>query len=85
MKTATIRDLRNHFPRVATWIEQGEPVQITRAGKPFARLVPLAPAKPRRLKMPDVMDRLRRTWGERRFSAGEVEAMRAEELAREDG
>jgi antitoxin (DNA-binding transcriptional repressor) of toxin-antitoxin stability system len=38
MKTATIRDLRNSFPTVAKWIEEGECVEITRSGKPFARL-----------------------------------------------
>jgi len=26
MKTATVRDLRNHFADVAKWIEEGEPV-----------------------------------------------------------
>ena len=40
MKTASIRDLRNDFRRVAKWIEVGESVRIVRRGKPFARLVP---------------------------------------------
>ena len=53
MKTATVRDLRNRFPRVAAWIKQGEPVEITRAGKRFARLVPAESQKPRRFKMPE--------------------------------
>ena len=35
MKTATIQDLRNAFPRVVRWIEEGECVDITRSGKPF--------------------------------------------------
>jgi prevent-host-death family protein len=85
MKTATIRDLRNHFPRVAAWIAEGEPVEITKAGKPFARLVPATPNKPRRFKMPDIMARLNKTWGERVFSAKEVAAMRAAELEGEEG
>jgi prevent-host-death family protein len=85
MKTATIRDLRNHFPRVAAWIAEGEPVEITKAGKPFARLVPATPKKPRRFKMPDIMARLKKTWGERVFSAKEVAAMRAAELEGEEG
>ena len=49
MKTATVRDLRNHFADVAKWIEDGEPVAITRNGKTFATLSPAkptAPAKP---------------------------------------
>ena len=33
MKTATVRDLRNRFARVAAWIAEGEPVEITKAGK----------------------------------------------------
>lgn len=40
MKTATVRDLRNHFARVAVWVENGESVTITRGGKVFATLVP---------------------------------------------
>jgi prevent-host-death family protein len=85
MKTATIRDLRNRFPRVAAWIAEGEPVEITKAGKPFARLVPATPKKPRRFKMPDIMARLKKTWGNRVFSAKEVAAMRAAELEGEEG
>lgn len=85
MKTATVRDLRNHFPRVAAWIEEGEPVEITRAGKVFARLLPAAPAKPRRFKMPDIMARLERAFGDRVYSAEEVARMRAAELEGEEG
>jgi prevent-host-death family protein len=72
MKTATIRDLRNHFPRVAAWIDNGEPVEITKSGKPFARLVPVAPEKPRRFKMPDIMARLDRTFGDKTYDAAEI-------------
>lgn len=53
MKTATVRDLRNRFPRIAAWIEQGQPVEITRAGKVFVRWVPAPIERPRRFKMPD--------------------------------
>jgi prevent-host-death family protein len=72
MKTATIRDLRNRFPRVAAWIDNGEPVEITKSGKPFARLVPVAPEKPRRFKMPDIMARLDRTFGDKTYDAAEI-------------
>jgi antitoxin (DNA-binding transcriptional repressor) of toxin-antitoxin stability system len=72
MKTATVRDLRNRFPRVAAWIEEGEAVEITRAGKVFARLLPAAPAKPRRFKMPDIMARLNRTFGEACYDAEDL-------------
>lgn len=73
MKTATVRDLRNHFPRVAAWIEEGEPVEITRAGKVFARLLPAAPPKPLRFKMPDVMARLNETFGATCYDGKDLE------------
>jgi|LakMenE18May11ns_1017448.scaffolds.fasta_scaffold9535823_2 antitoxin (DNA-binding transcriptional repressor) of toxin-antitoxin stability system len=58
MKSATIRDLRNSFPRVARWIEEGESVEITRSGKPFAKLSPAPVAKLEKPSMPDFMERL---------------------------
>ncbi|MGD0539323.1 MAG: prevent-host-death protein [Verrucomicrobiota bacterium] len=75
MKTANIRDLRNRFPRVAAWIEQGEPVEITRNGKVFARLVPAVPETPRRFRMPDIMARLRANFGDEVYSAEELQGV----------
>jgi antitoxin (DNA-binding transcriptional repressor) of toxin-antitoxin stability system len=75
MKTATVRDLRNRFPRVAAWIEQGEPVEITKAGKLFARLVPATPERPRGFKMPDIMARLRANFGDKVYSAEEIQGL----------
>lgn len=40
MKTATVRDLRNHYSGLLEWIEAGEEIRITRRGIPVARLVP---------------------------------------------
>ena len=40
MKTATVRDLRNHYTEVLRWIDAGEDVLITKRGKVFARLSP---------------------------------------------
>jgi antitoxin (DNA-binding transcriptional repressor) of toxin-antitoxin stability system len=57
MKTATVRDLRNHFADVAKWIASGEQVKITRNGVAFATL---APAKPQRRRKADWAMRLRR-------------------------
>jgi prevent-host-death family protein len=85
MKTATVRDLRNRFSRVAAWIAEGEPVEITKSGKLFARLVPATPEKPRKPVKPDIMARLKKTWGDRIFSAKEVAAMRAAELEGKEG
>jgi antitoxin (DNA-binding transcriptional repressor) of toxin-antitoxin stability system len=72
MKTATVRDLRNRFPRVAAWITQGQSVEITRAGKAFARLVPALAPKRRRFKMPDIMARLDGTYGHICYDAGDT-------------
>jgi len=43
MKTATVRDLRNHYTGILRWIASGEIVQITQRGKAIARLVPEVP------------------------------------------
>lgn len=59
MKSASIRDLRNSFPAVARWIEEGECVEITRSGKPFARLEPIRPEIATPLVMPDFLSRMR--------------------------
>jgi len=40
MKTATVRDLRNNFARLAKWIEHGEQITITKHGQSFAKLSP---------------------------------------------
>jgi prevent-host-death family protein len=85
MKAATVRDLRNNFPRVAAWIAEGESVEITKAGKPFARLVPATPEKSRKPVKVDFAKQLRKTWGSRVFSAAEVAEMRAAELEGEEG
>jgi antitoxin (DNA-binding transcriptional repressor) of toxin-antitoxin stability system len=58
-------------------------VEITKAGKLFARLVP--PAKAPKLVKPDIMAQLKATWGDRIFSAKEVAEMRAAELDGEEG
>lgn len=40
MKTATVRELRNHYAGLMEWIEAGEEIRITRRGKAIARLIP---------------------------------------------
>lgn len=72
MKTATVRDLRNRFPRVAAWIDNGESVEITKSGKLFARLVPIVPEKPHRFKMPDIMARLKQDFGDKVYGSEDI-------------
>lgn len=38
--TATVRDLRNNFAKLAKHLEWGEEITITRRGKPVAKLSP---------------------------------------------
>lgn len=45
MKTATVADLRNHFTTVSKWIHEGEAVEITKRGIPFATLAPVRKRK----------------------------------------
>jgi prevent-host-death family protein len=80
MKTLTVRELRYDFAKVEEWLADGEEIEVTKHGKPVARLSP-----PGREKAP-VFDaeahwrRLRETWGDRVFSAEEVREMREAEL-----
>jgi len=60
MKSATVRDLRNEFPKVARWIEEGECVEITRSGKAFAHLSPVPHSVVSEVVMPDFLARLHR-------------------------
>jgi prevent-host-death family protein len=47
MKTATVRELRNHYSRLMRWVAAGEEVAISRRGKVVARLVPDSASQPR--------------------------------------
>ncbi len=40
MKTATVRDLRNRYTSLLSWIDAGEEIVITQRGKAIARLIP---------------------------------------------
>lgn len=82
MKTATVRELRNDFPRIEAWVNEGESVNISKRGKVIATLVPASAnsGESSVVPKPDIMARLRETWGERVFSLEEVSAMREDEL-----
>jgi antitoxin (DNA-binding transcriptional repressor) of toxin-antitoxin stability system len=70
MKTATIREIRNSFPTVARWIEEGECVVITKSGKPFARLAPIPPESKASLEMPDFMARMKEEFPDESVTTG---------------
>lgn len=80
MKRATIRDLRYDFPNVEALLRNGDEVELTRHGKPIARIVPIPAPPDRKVAKPDVLARLKKTWGKRVFSADEVAEMRHAEL-----
>jgi prevent-host-death family protein len=61
MRQATVRDLRNRFARVLTWIEEGERVKVTSRGRVVATLVPER-RRMRRVSWPDFLARLRTDW-----------------------
>lgn len=63
MKTATVRDLRNDFARVAEWIDGGEKVQLTRHGKVIACIVPVRRSPKKPVEWPDFIARLKRIYG----------------------
>ncbi len=87
MRTATVRELRNDFPRIEAWVHEGESINISKRGKVIAVLVPVcanAASRPGRPKV-DIMARLRKTWGDRVLTMEQVAAMRADELAEDPG
>lgn len=47
-------------------------MEITRAGKPFATLLPAMAKTPRRFKMPDIMARLNHGFGESCYDADDL-------------
>lgn len=64
MKTATVRDLRTKFPVLARWMENGEPIEITRRGRVVARLTPALNVAEQKAEKPDMMKRLREIYGD---------------------
>ena len=60
MKTATVRDLRYSFSRIARWIRAGESVEVTYRKKRFALLIPEVRATPKASRRPDFEARLKR-------------------------
>jgi antitoxin (DNA-binding transcriptional repressor) of toxin-antitoxin stability system len=65
MKRASVSDLRTRFPLLARWLDNGEPIEITRRGQVIALLSPAAArARAGKLKKPDILKRLRAIYGD---------------------
>ncbi len=85
MPATTVADLRNNFRRVSAWIDDGKPVEITRHGKPFARLVPDTGPRKKEVVWPDFAARRKEIWGDWVFSDKELAEMEAYELEGQQG
>lgn len=80
MQTLTVRDLRYDFAKVEAWLADGQEIEITKHGKPVARLSPPRPEAARKFDVEAHRRRMKETWGDRVFSAEEVREMREAEL-----
>jgi antitoxin (DNA-binding transcriptional repressor) of toxin-antitoxin stability system len=65
MKTASVRDLRQDFPRILACLQSGQEIAITLRRQPIARLVPLHRKKQPKRPMPDIAARLKKVFGAR--------------------
>jgi antitoxin (DNA-binding transcriptional repressor) of toxin-antitoxin stability system len=63
MKTASVRDLRQNFPRILAWVEAGEEVAITLRRQAVARLLPWPRKKTAKRPMPDLAARMKKVFG----------------------
>ncbi len=66
MRTVPVRELQREIRAILDRVEKGESVEITRRGRPVARLVPARPAQPE--PWPDLAARARRVLGRRRIT-----------------
>lgn len=71
MRTATVRDLRNHYTSLLSWVRAGEEIVITQRGKAVARLVPENPEEPEHVNWSESPAVTRDRSGERVLTAGE--------------
>lgn len=85
MKTVTVRELRNNFSKLETWLREGEQIRIEKRGQPIAVLTAIPARRGKAVRKPDFAARLKALWGERVFSQAEVATMRASELEGEQG
>jgi len=75
MKSATVRDLRNHFSRIAKWLKNGDEVVITMRGRAIGRIVP-EPLPPSTITMPDFAGRIAKEYPHPQIAPAESAALR---------
>ena len=76
MKTASVRDIRQNFPAVMRWIEEGENVAITMRRKIVARLIPERTPISRNTPAPDFDSISKRIFGAKKFRGNLVDLER---------
>ena len=76
MKTASVRDIRQNFPAVMRWIEEGENVAITMRRKIVARLIPERAPITRNAPAPDFDAISKRIFGSKKFRGNLVDLER---------
>jgi prevent-host-death family protein len=82
MKTATVRELRNHYADLLRRVQAGEEIAISQRGKIVARLVPEKPASPAKVDWANAPEVTRDRSGERMLTAEESEALRHDAASR---
>jgi prevent-host-death family protein len=84
MKTASVRDLRNHFAKVSHWLKAGEKIEITKRGVPVGMITPIAQPKngkhaPRnRFDAEERRRWMKKTYGDKTFRDNIILSMREE-------
>lgn len=81
MKQASLRDLRYHFDRIATLLQEGEEIQITKRKRVIARLLP--PSPPAKVPRPDFAARLKQMWGDKVMEVSGAELLAQERSSRD--
>ena len=76
MKIASVRDIRQNFPAIMRWIEEGEHVAITMRRKIVARLIPERPPLTRKAPAPNFDSISKRIFGAKKFRGNLVDLER---------
>jgi antitoxin (DNA-binding transcriptional repressor) of toxin-antitoxin stability system len=75
MRTTSVRELRQNFGTLLSWLEDGQEIQITMRRRVVARLVPERMSASSSLKMPDFAARLKRIHGKKLINAREAQTI----------
>jgi prevent-host-death family protein len=77
MKTATVRELRNHYSEILHWVGAGEEVRVSRRGKIIAKVVPVETAATGKINWAQSAALAKPSW-KRKLSAAESASVLAD-------